>query len=158
MLGDKTPIGVLALLYTICLNSVPVYETILIKLHGDRDTHRARSSGIRSGLRAQRLKVPSQKEHSKAETGEVNARRHPSKNGARTLSAGVMVRFLWKRAIKQHAAFIVSMPSDRNGSKASLPHGFDVICGPVVGIKRAVGGVHQFGGQGGWNIMVSAPK
>ena len=69
-----------------------------------------------------------------------------------------MVRFLWKRAIKQHAAFIVSMPSDRNGSKASLPHGFDVICGPVVGIKRAVGGVHHFGGQGGWNIMVSAPN
>ena len=51
-----------------------------------------------------------------------------------------MVRFLWTRAIKQHAALIVSMPSDRNGSKASLPHGFDVICGPVVGIKRAVGG------------------
>ena len=130
----------------------------MIKPHGDRDTHRARSSGIRSGLRAQRLKVPSQKEHSKAETGEVNARRHPSKNGARTLSAGVTVRFLWKRAIKQHAAFIVSMPSDRNGSKASLPHGFDVICGPVVGIKRAVSGVHHFGGQGGWNIMVSAPN
>ena len=69
-----------------------------------------------------------------------------------------MVRVLWKRAIKQHAAFIVSMPSDRNGSKASLPHGFDVICGPVVGIKRAVGGVHQFGGQGGWNIMLSWPN
>ena len=69
-----------------------------------------------------------------------------------------MVRFLWKRAIKQHAAFIISMPSDRNGSKASLPHGFDVIFGPVVGIKRAVGGVHQFGGQGGWNVTVSASK
>ena len=69
-----------------------------------------------------------------------------------------MVRFLWKRAIKQHAAFIVSMPSDRNGSKVSLPHGFDVICGLVFGIKRAVGGVHHLGGQEGWNIMLSWPN
>ena len=39
-LRDTTPIGVLALLYTICLNSVPVYVTIiLIKPHGDRHTH-----------------------------------------------------------------------------------------------------------------------
>ena len=102
--------------------------------------------------------MPSQKAHSKADTGEVNARRHPSKSGACTLSAGVMVRFLWTRAIKQHAALIVSMPSDRNGSMASLPHGFDVICGPVVGIKRAVGVVHHFGRDEGWNIMGSASK
>ena len=53
------------------------------------------------------------------------------------------VSFLMAQAMKQIAAFIVSMPSDRNASKASLPHGFDVICGPVVGIKRAVGGVHR---------------
>ena len=139
-------------------NSVPVYVTILIKPHGDCHTHRARSSGIRSGLRVQRPGVPSQKARSKADTGEVNKRRHPTKSGARTLSASVMVRFLWTRAIKQHAALIVSMPSDRNGSMASLPHGFDVICGPVVGIKRAVGVVHHFGREEGWNIMGSASK
>ena len=37
-LGETTPIGVMALLHTICLNSVPVYVTILIKPHGDRHT------------------------------------------------------------------------------------------------------------------------
>ena len=43
--------------------------------------------------------------------------------------------FLWAQAMKQIAAFIVSMPRDRNGSKALIPHGFVVIFYRVVAMK-----------------------
>ena len=43
--------------------------------------------------------------------------------------------FLWAQAMKQIAAFIVSMPRDRNGSKALIPHGFVVIFYWVVAMK-----------------------
>ena len=62
------------------------------------------------------------------------------------------------QAMKQIAAFIVSMPRDRNGSKALIPHVFVVIFYRVVAMKGLCVKITIFVGEGDWNITRSWPN
>ena len=57
-------------------------------------------------------------------------------SGTRASSTGVRVRVLWTQAIAQHAASIISMARDRNGSKALIPHGFTACFWAGIGHDR----------------------
>jgi len=66
----------------------------------------------------------------------VQAPRPHFNSGTRASSTGVRVRVLWTQAIAQHAASIISMARDRNGSKVLIPHGFTACFWAGIGHDR----------------------